>query len=201
MKQAIVIFAALGILVAAASASAGGRNEDSIQGPPYDVATVMRILSSEALYQQGYLQREIDKNGDGISDETGVKIYAGALRNYQDADADGLDDSTGGQLPLGLRNRLVDRNGDGIVDGTSESVGQYINRARTEARLRYEQQEGDQLEAMTQSQDQTQTQTREQTQDRTQEHSATQSGASSPQSSKPSSSAPRRTRSGSKNTR
>lgn len=180
MKQTRMVLLTLVLAAAAASVWAGGKKEVQIEGPPYDVATVMQILGSEALYQQGYLQREMDQNGDGVNDETGRQIYAGELRNFQDANGDGLDDTTGGELPLGLRNRLLDRNGDGAVDGTDESVGQYVNRVRTEAQLRYEQGEGegDQLQTRTQ------TQTRSESKDKTQSKSGSSSGTSTGTQSK-----------------
>ncbi len=178
MKHKSFLFFVALFMVIGVMAWAGGKKEVQIEGPPYDVETVKEILASDALYQQGYLQREMDQNGDGINDETGNRIYVGALRDFQDANGDGLDDSTGGELPLGLRNRLVDQNGDGVVDGTDEPVGQYVNRVRTEAQLRYEQGEGegdgDQLQTRTQ------TRTRDQSQDqtKTQTKSSTQSGSS-----------------------
>lgn len=165
-KQAILI--GFTLLAAAVSAGANGRQEVQISGPPYDVATVKQILADEGLYQQGYLQREMDKNGDGVSDETGHKIYAGTLRDFVDSNGDGLDDTTGGELPLGTQNRLLDRNGDGIVDGTSESIGQYVNRVRIEARARYEQGTRDQVR--------TQSQSRQQDQSRTSNGTMTSSG-------------------------
>lgn len=177
MKTARKVMIVVSLIAVAASGWAAGQKETGIQGPPYNVQTVMRILSNEQLYQQGYLQREVDKNGDGLSDETGQRIYVGALRDFRDANGDGVDDATGGVLPLGMQNRLLDRNGDGTVDGTSEPVGQYVNRVRIEAQQRYEQGEadGDQLQV------QTQTQSREQSQTSTEAQSG--SGGSSQQRS------------------
>lgn len=165
MKTARILLIVVSLAAVAATGWAGGRQEAGIQGPPYDVQTVMRILASEQLYQQGYLQREVDQNGDGLSDESGQRIYQGTLRDFQDENGDGLDDSTGTVLPLGLRNRLVDRNGDGMVDGTSEPVGQYVNRVRTEAQLRYEQElgDGEQVRTQTQTRQQSQISTGSQT--------------------------------------
>ncbi len=159
MKSVRLVLITVGFLVVAAAVWAGGKQEAQIAGPPYDVATVKQILSNDALYQEGYLQREMDRNGDGTNDETGNRIYVGALRNFRDANGDGLDDATGGELPLGLRNRLIDQNGDGIVDGSEEPVGQYVNRIRVEAQLRYEQGEGDQTRTRTQTREESRTET------------------------------------------
>lgn len=171
MKTVKIIGLTVGFVFLSSIAWANGKKEAPVEGPPYTVRTVMRILSSNQLYQEGYLQREMDKNGDGINDETGKRIYAGNLRQFRDGNGDGLDDATGGELPLGLHNRLIDRNGDGVVDGTTEDVGQYINRIRIEAQLRYEQGEGDgegdQLQIQTRTREENQSSTQ------TQSHAAT----------------------------